>query len=163
MFRIGVLSDTHFMDVGLGAELIEGLLGGPFEGVDLILHAGDFGMPPLLGFFAPTPIALVRGNTDPPLEGIPIRRVVEVAGVRIGMIHGWGSALSLEDRVMNEFVGESLDCLVFGHSHQPCNRRQADLLLFNPGSPTDPRAAPQATVGLLEIEGGRINGRIINL
>ncbi len=47
--------------------------------------------------------------------------------------------------------------VVFGHSHIPLHQRGEDgLVLFNPGSPTDRRRQPRGTMGLLDIEAGRL-------
>lgn len=162
MLRVGVMADTHFRKWDEGVGLLETLFQGPFKGIDLILHAGDFGCAELLDYFDPPKLCLVRGNTDSPMPGVPLRGIVEVDGFRIGMIHGWGAPGRLEERVLNEFVGENLDCIVFGHSHMPCNCLHQGVLLFNPGSPTDPRSAPFASVGVLEID-ENVKGQIISL
>ena len=44
--------------------------------------------------------------------------------------------------------------VVFGHSHIPLDESGGGLRIFNPGSPTDRRAQPQGTIGLLRIAGG---------
>ena len=47
--------------------------------------------------------------------------------------------------------------VVFGHSHAPENRAGLDgQLLFNPGSPTDRRAQPHHTYGVLELDDGEL-------
>ena len=44
---------------------------------------------------------------------------------------------------------------MFGHSHIPWNEPGVDgQLLFNPGSPTERRAQPHHTFGVLELDGG---------
>jgi len=160
--KIGVLSDTHLTSIGAGMELAEQLLSGPFAGIDVIIHAGDIVIPELESCFYPIPWFAVRGNMDAAQVVYPERRILEFASIRIGLIHGWGAPTGIEKRVMAEFQGEMLDVLIFGHSHQPVCRREGDLLLMNPGSPTDRRFAPGHTVGLLTIEQG-LHGEIIHL
>jgi hypothetical protein len=46
--------------------------------------------------------------------------------------------------------------VVFGHSHIPLDEQHGDLRIFNPGSPTDKRRQPHATMGLLEVADGRL-------
>lgn len=159
---IGVVSDTHFRSLREGIGFFERLLQGPFAEVELILHAGDLGPPQLLDGFLEVPLVAVRGNTDGANANLPLQRVLELAGFRIGLIHGWGSLAGLESRVLGEFAGVRLDCLIFGHSHYPLCRRRDGLLLFNPGSPTDRRSAPCHSVGMLEL-GQTLNGRILAL
>jgi putative phosphoesterase len=162
MMRVGVLSDTHFSDAKKASSFLERLSERYFQDADMILHAGDLVNPDILLAFAGKTVHAVRGNMDVFSPGIPIRKVVPAGGFRIGLIHGWGSPDGLEKRVLSEFQGEKLDCLVYGHSHHPVCRREGGILLFNPGSPTDRRWAPFHSVGILEI-GETIHGRIIRL
>jgi len=161
--KIGVLSDTHIQDLQEGIRFLESLAERYFKGVDVILHAGDVVNPDILMAFSNRTVHVVRGNVDPVISGIPHRKVIEIAGFRIGLIHGWGAADTLEDRVLREFQGDRLDCLVFGHSHYPVCRRRDAILLFNPGSATDRRRAPFHSLGLLELGSGGIEGRIIEI
>lgn len=160
--KIGVLSDTHIQDVKLGMVFLQTLAEQHFADAEIILHAGDVVNPDILMTFADRTVHVVRGNMDPAVKGIPNRKIIEVGGFRIGLIHGWGAPDTLEERVWREFRGERLDCLVFGHSHHPLCRRRDGVLLFNPGSPTDRRWAPFHSVGILELGEG-IEGRIIRL
>lgn len=160
--QIGVLSDTHFRTLGGGLQVLEQLLQGPFAGVELILHAGDLGQTQVLDGYLDIPLLAVRGNTDAPDARLPEQRLLEVEGVRIGLIHGWGPLAGLEKRVRQAFAGTVLDCLIYGHSHYPVCHWHDGLLLFNPGSPTDRRSAPCHSVGLLEL-GPTLSGRIIPL
>lgn len=163
MTRVGVLSDTHLHRLADAATLVDLLLAGPFAGVNRILHAGDMVIPELLDLFAPMGTAGVRGNCDPGDAGLPTKRIVRIEQCRIGLIHGWGEVQGLEERVLAEFSDQSLDALVYGHSHQPvCHNRQG-VLCFNPGSALDRRRAPQHTVGLLEVEGDKVRGEVIAL
>lgn len=160
--NVGVLSDTHLRDPIQASRLAEKLLSGPFSDVAAILHAGDAVIPCLEEVFAPLPWYSVRGNMDHALPWLPISRVVELNGKKIGLIHGWGAPSGLEQRVMEHFSDRKLDVLVFGHSHMPFCRRVGEMLLFNPGSATDRRSAPGHTVGLLYI-GAEVEGEIISI
>lgn len=158
--RIGVLSDTHLSSLRDAQQLADKLLSGPFADVDAILHAGDAVIDGLGDCFAPVPWFAVRGNMDHALYDLPISRIVEFAGKKIGLVHGWGSSEGLEQRVVGHFSEQSIDAVVFGHSHQPLCRKVGSFLLFNPGSATDRRKAAQHTVGLLKI-GEIVDGEII--
>lgn len=159
MIRVGVLSDTHLT---LGDPRIATLLQECrqyFAGAELILHAGDIVDPQLLHLL-PQPLVAVRGNLDP-ME-LPMQRIIPVGGKRIGLIHGWGAKYDLEARVLRAFSGEEVDCIVYGHSHQPACHVVNGILLFNPGSPTDRRNAPFHSLGILSIDAD-IQGEIIAL
>lgn len=157
--RVGVLSDTHLT---LGDARLVALLARcqhHFAGTKLILHAGDVVDPQLLPLL-PQPVLAVRGNLDPP--ELPLRRMITVAGKRIALIHGWGAKYDLEERILRAFSGEQVDCIVYGHSHQPACHVVNGILIFNPGSPTDRRNAPFHSLGILTIGDG-IAGEIIAL
>lgn len=162
MIRVGVLSDTHLQGFSQGGQVMERLVARYFRDAEVILHAGDLVDPDVLLGLGDRTLYRVRGNLDPPQRGVPQRRIVELGGYRIGLIHGWGAPQGLAEKVLREFRGEALDCLVFGHSHLPCCEVHDGLLLFNPGSPTDRREAPWHSVGTLEL-GATIEGRIINI
>jgi len=162
MVKIGVLSDTHLTDMSKGVSFLDHLRERFFKGVDMIFHAGDVVNPDVLMAFTGTTIHVVRGNMDPPVRGIPTRKVIEVEGFRIGLIHGWGAPDTLEEKILKEFQGQKLDAIVYGHSHAPVCRRKDGILFFNPGSPTDRRWAPYHSVGILEV-GSTIQGRILCL
>jgi hypothetical protein len=56
------------------------------------------------------------------------------------------------------------DLVVFGHSHIPLDESAPGLRIFNPGSPTDRRRQPHGTLGVLEIDSGRlVEARIISV
>lgn len=155
--RIGVLSDTHLT---LGDARLPGLLARCqeyFSDTELILHAGDVVDPQILHLL-PRPVLAVRGNLDPP--DLPEKRIVTLAGKRIGLIHGWGAKYDIEARISRTFAAEKVDCIVYGHSHQPVCHQVNGILLFNPGSPTDRRNAPFHSLGILTI-GAEITGEII--
>ena len=65
-------------------------------------------------------------------------------------------------KIHDEFAENSLDCLVYGHSHQPACHHHDGILFFNPGSATDRRSMDYHSVGLLEVDDD-IRGTIIRL
>ncbi len=134
------------------------------EGTDLILHAGDVVVGEVLDELAGfAPVWAVLGNNDRELVGVlPERRVSEVAGVRIAMVHDSGPAAGRERRLRRWFP--DADVVVFGHSHIPWNDDGVDgQILFNPGSPTDRRRQPHHTLGRIDLRDGRIASRRIEV
>lgn len=157
---IGVLSDTHIPKRGkeLPKEVIEG-----FQGVDLILHAGDIADESvLLELEKIAPVFAVHGNVDPPelREKLPLKRIIEYKQFRIGLIHGYGDKGTTLGRVMEAFEGEELNAIVFGHSHQPYNERLNGMLIFNPGSPLDKRYEVFYSYGLLIPQEEKMIGKV---
>ena len=160
--RIAVFSDTHLADTEDARALLVGLVKNLLDPVDMILHAGDLVDPGLLDVFEGYMVHSVRGNMDPAVPGIPVKKVIDINGFKIGLIHGWGPAQGIEERIYREFSTLPIDCLVYGHSHVPVCHERHGVLFFNPGSATDRRNTPCHTVGLLEID-KKIRGTIIRL
>ena len=147
--RVGVVSDTHcpeFLD-RLPDQIAELL-----AGVELILHAGDVGSIETLAVLERiAPVAAVRGDHDRGLD-LPERRVVEVGGRRIGIVHGNRSHLIEEPATfagtltlghwwpkvgLYRWLRESFpdaDAVVYGHTHFADSRRLAGTLMLNPGA-----------------------------
>jgi len=160
--KIGVLSDTHIVSLAEGIKLADELLAGPFADIGAIIHAGDLVIPEIESCFNSLPWFAVRGNMDNSLVTFPDRRIIDCQTKRIGLIHGWGAPQGIEQRVLAAFSADSIDVLIFGHSHQPVCKQVGSVLLMNPGSPTDRRYASCHTVGLLTV-GREIQGEIIVL
>ena len=151
--RVLVLADTHVRD-GSHRDLPR-VVWDEADAADAILHAGDIlGRELLARLSERAPTYAVLGNNDVSLVGlVPDRRIVELDGVDIGMIHDTGPRSGRAERVQRWFP----DCplVVFGHSHEPCDEAGRDgQRLFNPGSAVERRRQPHHTYGLLEIEHG---------
>ncbi len=153
IYRLGIISDTHLLELSTATELAAQLLGGPFDKVDAILHAGDMIIADLESCFDGIPVYSVQGNMDPARPNLPLRRIVKVQGYQIGLIHGWGPSSAAPQNVLTEFETDNLDLLVFGHTHTPFHAYVGRTLLFNPGSAMDHRGnADSCSVGLVEID-----------
>lgn len=159
--KIGVLSDTHIPLVApcIPEEVLDCFLK---EEVKVILHAGDLVILDVLDdLLSLAPVRAVSGNMDtPPVrEKFPIKEIINVEGAGLGLIHGWGSPHGLPERIKREFDKDEVQCIIFGHSHQPYMREVEGTLLFNPGTPTDRRYSSVRSLGILEVEGGCVRGR----
>jgi len=159
--NVVVLADTHLKSGldGLPAHLLDSL-----RRADAILHAGDIGSAvALAGLRELNDLYAVLGNNDLELVGVlPEQLTVELAGVRIGLIHDSGQAAGRAARMARRFPDAHL--VVFGHSHIPVNEPGVGgQLLFNPGSPTQRRTQPNRTFGRLRLVGGRVRGRAVEI
>lgn len=161
---VGVVSDTHIHDRPANRDLPPILLDELAKArVGLILHAGDVFAPRVLDRLSElAPVLAVTGNGDygEVRAALPASRLVTVGEHRIGLVHGHeGRGTTTLRRAVNTFLNPDLTaragCVVFGHSHQPLSRRYdpGGIILFNPGSPTDKRAQPYFSFGLLHIAG----------
>ncbi len=126
----------------------------------MVLHAGDLVDTAVLGAFAGKDIRAVRGNMDRD-DVLPEKLIIEVEGISIGLIHGWGMPFGIEAKLLGQFEG--IDCLVYGHTHSAANHVKNGVLFFNPGSPTDRIFAARNTVGILEVNNGSVTGRIVDI
>ncbi len=159
---IGVTSDTH---IPSRAKKIPKKIIEDFNDVDMILHLGDFQNIEVLRELQNLgDVRAVYGNMDPYdiRKELPEKDLLHIGGYKIGLIHGSGAPWGLEKRIRRQFP-EDIDVIVYGHSHKPLNEVRDGVLFFNPGTPTDKVFASVNTYGILEVEEGKINGRIVKV
>jgi putative phosphoesterase len=149
--RVGVVADTHvgeYLDA-LPETVLEAL-----DGCALVLHAGDLSVPSVLDDLARVaPVVAVRGDHDR-LEGLalPETAVVVTGGHRIGVVHGrrrklvdasiiTAGVLAGRDLPYRAGLHRALvrrlgpvDCVVYGHWHEPACAREGGVLVFSPGA-----------------------------
>ncbi|SEN57065.1 hypothetical protein SAMN05518847_103228 [Paenibacillus sp. OV219] len=157
--KVVVVSDTHMtrMAKKLPERLIEEL-----KSANAILHAGDWmalSVLEMLEQYAQT--EGVAGNNDGSeiVARLGWRKLLEIEGVRIGIVHGHKGTGVRSDTELNAyraFEKGQVDVVVFGHSHIPVKRERDGVLMFNPGSPTDKRRQAQYSFGILTIESGKV-------
>lgn len=153
--KVVVLSDTHAPRRWRGCPRA---VAEHLSNADLILHAGDActaGVLEELSEYAP--VRAVLGNNDGAdvaAWGAPEELRLDLAGLPTAMVHDAGPAVGRLARMRRRFPEARL--VVFGHSHIPLDESGDGVRIFNPGSPTDRRRQPRGTVGILEIEGGRL-------
>jgi putative phosphoesterase len=134
------------------------------EEAELTLHGGDIvGAPVLEQLRSLAPVEAVAGNMDHAelLAILPERRVVEVGGARIGMVHIGGPATRRAERLAESFPG--CNAVVYGHTHVPEVTRVGEVWVLNPGSPTERRSAPTHSMLMLEVEAGEIRPEFVPL
>lgn len=152
MLRIGVISDTH---IPTRAKELPAVVTETFKGVEHIIHAGDImsmGVIDILEKLAP--VTAVAGNLDPAelYDKFGDKRIITIGNFHFGVFHGHGDRGRTIDRAVKQFQEDPVDCIIFGHSHIPYCEFHKDILLFNPGSPTDKRRNKYYSFGIIEIE-----------
>ena len=181
---IGVISDTH--SAGSGRDLPVKILDA-LRGVDMILHCGDLECLGVLDYLEEVaPLFGVRGYEDPLEDGDRLAmttRVVKIEGVSIGMIHDiqWpgpkiptspdGTDLVLPEGngrdIMARKFKEPVEVVLYGDTHEELITHWDGVMIMNPGSPTYPgrrhKRGVLGTIGILEIDGEDVSGRIIEL
>ncbi|WHH56994.1 metallophosphoesterase family protein [Petroclostridium sp. X23] len=148
---IGVISDTH---VPKRAKKLPHAVIETFSNVDHIIHAGDIMTIDVIHTLEKiAPVTAVAGNVDPlaVVKMLGQKKIINVGSIKIGIFHGHGIKGTTLDRAIKTFKNDTIDCIVFGHSHIPYCQMHNNILLFNPGSPTDKRRNKYYSIGLLDI------------
>jgi putative phosphoesterase len=174
---VGVIADTH---IPQRLKRLPGGIAQAFDGVALILHAGDINCPSVLDELGRiAPVLAVSGNADPPWWNLPRRRVVEVGGCRIGLTHGHGGWRRYLANKVRDNLGDwrhsrylryareafqDVDVIVTGHTHRAHLVYVDEVLLFNPGSVApDYYNTRGPIVGLLRIEAGMARAEVVRV
>jgi putative phosphoesterase len=149
-----------------------------FQGVELILHAGDIYVPSVLNELERiAPVLAARGDDDYgdtlTDERVKEKHIIQLDGQTIWLIHErpyshmspswlsswWQSRISPEQ---NEY-GKP-DIVVFGHEHRTVLEQVDGTLFVNPGSPTFLHyLRGLGTVGILDIDSGKPEVNILRL
>ena len=161
--QIAIIADTH-MPKGqrrLPQECLKRL-----RAADLIVHAGDLcSVSVLRELEAINSVVAVGGNVDDAELGalLPAKIVIPLShGLRLGVIHDAGPARGRLERMRRRFPGVA--AVIFGHSHLPLHEQAPDgFQIFNPGSPTERRRAPQRTMGIAHASGAGIRFELVGL
>ncbi|RJX38040.1 metallophosphoesterase [Paenibacillus pinisoli] len=150
--RIIVLADTHMPRM---AKKLPDRLLAELKHADAVIHAGDWSRMEVyeqLSAFAPT--YGVAGNND----GAELQakfgtsRLLQFGSWRIGLVHGHGATkrASTESHAISAFKDTPVHIVIYGHSHIPVLKRVDNMIIFNPGSPTDKRRQPLYSFGIID-------------
>lgn len=151
--KIGVISDTHGL---VRPEVYEA-----FEGVDLILHAGDIGSKDvIIELEAIAPVKAITGNADADLCGEFKEKLNFKIGRRVFHLQHILNGIPEETGPNGEDISE---VIVFGHTHSPFSRQVGKTLYFNPGSSGPKRLNLPITVGILTMDEKTALAEVIDL
>ncbi len=149
--KIGMISDTHGL---VRPEVIAA-----FEGVGLIIHAGDIGGPEVLeALRAVAPVVAVRGNNDKGdwARTLPETEVAEVSGSRFYLLH------DRNELALNP-AAAGFKAVISGHSHRPSIETKEGVLFINPGSAGPRRFKLPVSIALIRIQGTDLKAEIRTL
>ena len=142
--RIGLISDTHGK---LRNEVFQA-----FEGVELILHAGDIGYPDIITELeAIAPVQAVHGNTD----GFDVRErwgdvaKVTATGKQVVVVHGHLLGAPRPENLRAAYP--QADVIVYGHTHKPLLDVAETPLVINPGAAGAARFNLKPSVAILTL------------
>ena len=151
---IGLISDTH--------GLLRPSVHLAFQGVDLILHAGDVGGSDILDELRIiAPVQAVFGNTDPP--GDPSLRdklILEHGGLDIHVSHGHELGVPTLAKLLAAYPQR---VIVYGHTHRQLVSKVGNQLVINPGAAGARRFKLAPSVARLTIENGEAEVEIVPL
>lgn len=138
---VGLISDTHITQKRgkLSEKIVK-----EFNGVDLILHAGDITTYDVLNDLKKiAPVVAVLGNNDK--LDLNKHEIIEIGDKTILLVHG--------DKIKDLYalgLKYGADIVVSGHTHKPSCERIDNMLLINPGSSNRPIES-NASIALLKI------------
>jgi uncharacterized protein len=147
MMRIGLISDTHNK---LRSEVFD-----IFDGVDLILHAGDVGsLDIIVELETIAPVHAVMGNTD--ISALRRRLQDEVRldleDHHVVVVHGHVFGSPTADILHGAYP--DADVIVYGHTHRQRVDHRDGCLIVNPGAAGAARFDLKPCVALLTLEQG---------
>lgn len=162
---VGLISDTHIPEI---AKELPQRIKEVFKGVDLILHAGDIFVASVLDELATiAPVLAARGDDDYTIRDKRLDEIQNLMldGLNVYVIHSSQYfARDLIEHPERHNLEKSPDVVVFGHTHRDVVQTVSTSLLVNPGSATFPYYQLRlGTVGLLSINGGKAEARIVHL
>ncbi|MBM2826061.1 MAG: YfcE family phosphodiesterase [Dehalococcoidia bacterium] len=167
--KIGLISDTHTPSTGKEPPP---QVAKAFQGVDLILHAGDIYHISCIDWLEKiAPVQAVEFGTLDHFHGderVASRRALELDGHAVGLVHDLNLRGMAEEPFpgyiaphfpdgslppeVERFFGKKLDIVVFGHTHVALLEEHQGILFVNPGSPTLPNQQRKlGTVAILEL------------
>lgn len=131
MKNIGILSDTH---INSADDNFLSNCSRAFSKCDIIIHAGDLTDLSILSIFKGKEVHAVSGNmcNNKTQRSLPKEKRIIIDGYSIGISHGAGNRLNIEDRVFEMFPDVS--CIIYGHTHAPVCHTVGKTLFINPGS-----------------------------
>lgn len=152
--RVGLISDTHGQ---LRARVLE-----VFDGVDVILHAGDIGHPDIITELAVVaPVHAVHGNTDSFELATQYAEIVRLTleGVNVALTHGHRLGAPTPKLLRRNFP--EADIVVYGHTHVPLVDDGEKPMIINPGAAGPARFKLKPSVAILELPARSV--QLINL
>lgn len=132
--RIGLITDTHIPEA---ARELPRTVAEVFQGVDLILHAGDiYRLSVLDELECLAPVLAALGDDDSfsliKDHRVEAKHVLDLEGHTVWLVH----QKPLMDRLTPPQVEQAPDVVVHGHSHAARVHNSSGILFVGSGSPT---------------------------
>ncbi len=161
---VGLISDTH---IPSRAKALSKKVTDTFKDASLIIHAGDLTELDVIRELEHlAPVVAIQGNMDSPetKARLPKINFVQLDNCRIGVVHNIGF-FSTSDIIRKLIADQKLDVVAYGHLHRPSIKWKNNVLLINPGSPTNPIPpfVVKPTIALLRIFSDHVEPEIIEV
>ncbi|ELY54746.1 metallophosphoesterase family protein [Natronolimnohabitans innermongolicus] len=155
--NIGIISDTHdnLEAIERATEIFAD------EGIEIVVHCGDFVAPLMVDYFGEFELHGVLGNNDGDVATLQSRfdalggeselhgrfASLEFDGLSFAALHGE----SLEE-VEAIAAGETFDFVCYGHHHERELSEEGRTTVLNPGAHVLPRSAADRSVAVVDTE-----------
>lgn len=163
MIRAAVLSDTHGNEYS-ALRALQAV--GDF---DIVIHLGDYAADAETACAKlQKPLYAVLGNCDfvrPPKGDFGYEKVLELEGAKLLLVHGHHHGIDAYSTFDARERAIELGCsaLLYGHTHISEVSMKDGILVMNPGSTSRPRAGRKPSAGLLVIENGKLQAKIVTI
>lgn len=157
--KIGVMSDSHGNLKAVKKAVVEM---GP---VDVIIHLGDYVEDALyLRTLTNIPVHILKGNLDSFANDGSMVLETTLGGLKFFASHGhkYGVKSDLQ-RIYYAGHEKNAQVILYGHTHRAYIEDDGRTLIMNPGSVGAPRMGDPESYGLITIENGEIDAKIIPL
>ena len=134
--KIIVIGDTHISNFNeLPPEMLKAILS-----ADRVIHVGDYTskniLDELIKLKGPQFVG-VYGNADPLSirNRVLEKEIIEVNSNKIGITHPaiGGTYENTKKKVLRSFKDDSVDAIIYGHTHDPLIENFNGIILVNPG------------------------------
>lgn len=155
--KILVISDTHG-ELGKVYEVYRNL-----KNVDMILHLGDYIKDAEdLAKRLDIPVKAVKGNMDGGMSKEDTSHIVSTDAGDILITHGHMDGVNYDiTNLVYRAMEEKCKMVFFGHTHIPYLEKSDDITIMNPGSLTRPRDGSDGSYGIVEINDGKADCKVI--
>lgn len=162
--RIAVISDTH---VGAGRREASRGLWELVDSADRVIHLGDFTEAGFADMLAKrSRLTAVAGNCDPAAlrARFPTAATVDLDGVKAALSHVPPLGAGRAGQAARGLRERGVSLCLYGHTHRTADFEADGVRFINPGAAGDwPRRAGRPTVGILDIEDGIVEWRVVKL
>jgi uncharacterized protein len=132
--KILIISDTHGRHIYLDRVIQK------ISPIDLVIHLGDFeGGEDYIEALVPAQLEMVSGNNDY-FTKYEREKIITIGKYKILLTHGHRYRVHYGIETIKEIARQnSVDIVMFGHTHKPLIDLSDSIIVINPGSISQPR------------------------